>query len=279
MYNSAMRQADHYVSICDVGKETHNLILLESPPPYRQNLQIDVGTLTGLLGMAGAEEDQLKLSFERQQNVVRAAPTHAGRLAATTKETRFKEEKDQNHKLIVYDSRKQELGLNISYPDDEVKTPIATARNLSRRLTGALSMVPAEKYFTNFLEDLRGEPVSGRAAELVLHTGRIIATALGFPIAYGILGIGNNAPHLWQTLGILAGGNLMEGTLTLYSALRLINGEVTDEKKAPFAKTIAENPMRAVYPVSLVHECLLPTARILAHNSVTSTPLLKSNEE
>lgn len=39
------------------------------------------------------------------------------------------------------------------------------------------------------------------------------------------------------------------------------------EKKTPFARTIAENPMRAVYPVSLVHECLLPTARILAHQA------------
>lgn len=274
-----MRQADHYVSICDVGKETHNLILLESPPPYRQNLQIDVETLTGLLGMAGAEEDQLKLGFERQQNVVRAAPTHAGRLAATTKETRFKEEKDQNHKLIVYDSRKQELGLNISYPDDEVKTPTATARYLSRRLTGALSKIPTEKYLTNLIEDLKEKPTSGRLAELALHTGRIIATALGFPIAYGILGIGNDAPHLWQTIGILAGGNLMEGCLTLHSALKLMNDKLIDEKTAPFAKAIAENPMRAIYPVSLVHECLLPTARILAHNSVTSTPLLKSNEE
>lgn len=178
MYNSAMRQSNHYVSICDVSKETHNLILLESPPPYRQNLQIDVGTLTGLLGMAGAGDDQLKLSFERQQNVVWAAPTHAGRLAAATKITRFKEEKDQNRKRIVYDSRKQELGLNISYPDDEVKTPTATAKNLSHRLARTLSMIPAEKYFTNFLEDLDGRPISSRAVEVAMHAGRIGLTML-----------------------------------------------------------------------------------------------------
>ena len=71
-----MRQADRFVPICDVGKETHNLILLESPPPYRQDLEIDAGTLTGLLGMVGAGDDQLKLRFERRQTVVRAMPLH-----------------------------------------------------------------------------------------------------------------------------------------------------------------------------------------------------------
>lgn len=85
--------------------------------------------------MAGAKEDQLKLSFERQQNVVRAAPTHAGRLATTTKETQF----------IVFDPHRQELKLTMSYPDNEVKTPTATAKNLSRRLTRTLSMDPATR--------------------------------------------------------------------------------------------------------------------------------------
>lgn len=115
--------------------------------------------------MAGAEKDQLKLSFERQQSLVRATPSHAGRLVATTKETRFKEEKDQNQKRIVYNSRKQELGLNIFYPDDEVKTSTATAKNLSRRLTRELSMIPKTKFLTNFFEDLDGKPISGRAVE------------------------------------------------------------------------------------------------------------------
>lgn len=279
MYNSPMRQADHYVSICDVGKETHNLILLESPPPYRQNLQIDVGTLTGLLGMAGAGKDQLKLSFERQQPLVRATPTHAGRLAATTKETLFKEEKGQNLKRIVYDSRKQELGLNISYPDDEVKTVTATAKNLSKRLTGTLSMVPAEKYFTNFLEDLDGKPISGRAVEAMLHIVRMIETTLGAPIVYEILQAGTGVPRPWETLAILGTMNLLDVTFDLNRATNLVRGKPIDEKQRPLAMAIAENPMRAVYPVSLVHECLLPTARILAHNSVTSTQLLKSSKE
>lgn len=274
-----MRQADRFVPILDIAKETKSLVVLESPPPYRQNLQIDIGTLTGLLGMAGAEEDQLKLSFERQQPLVRAAPTHAGRLAATTKETRFKEEKDQNQRRVSYDPHRQELTLTVSYPDNEVKTPAVTAKNLSRRLTGELSMIPTTKFLTNFLEDLDGKPISGRAVEAMLHIVRMIETAVSAPIVYGILQAGTGVPRPWETLAILGTMNLLDVTFDLNRATNLIRGKPIDEKQRPLAMAIAENPMRVLYPVSLVHELLLPTARILARNSVTSTQLLKSSKE
>lgn len=279
MYNSAMRQADRYVPICDVEKETHHLVILESPPPYRQNLQIDVATLTGLLGMAGAGDDQLKLGFERRQNIVRAAPTHAGQLGATTKETQFKEEKDQSPKQIVFDPHRQELRLTISYPDNETKTPTAAAKNLSRRLTGTLSMVPATKYFTNFLEDLGEEPIGGRAAEAASHMARIVSTATGFSIAYGILLVRTSTPHPWEALGIIVVADLLDRSLDLNSTLKLMKGMPVDKKRISSAMAIAEKPLRALYPVSLVHECLLPTARILAHNTIAPTQLLKANEK
>ena len=126
--------------------------------------------------------------------------------------------------------------------------------------------------------DVDGKFVSGRAAEAALHAGRIISTAMGFPIVYGIFGIGTDTPHLWQTLGILAGGGLFETVLILRSALKLMNGELVDKKTMPFARAVAENPSRALYPVSLVHECLLPTARILAHNTIAPTQLLRANK-
>ncbi|GEM_PF-6729369 len=274
-----MHQADRFVPICDVGKTSS--VILESPPPYRQNMEIDIGTLTGLLGMAGAGEDQLKLSFERQQPIVRAAPPRAGRLTALTKETPFKEEKDLSWKRIVYDPRRQELNLNISYPDKEVKTPIATAINLSRRLIEALSMVPAEKYFTNFLKDLDGKPISGRAVEAAMHTSRIALTALTAPIVYGILQVATNVPRPWETLGILAATNLINMTLDLNSALRLMkNGFMgKNEISNAMAIAIAEKPLRALYPASLIHECLLPTARILTHQVTSPTQLLRAGEK
>lgn len=271
-----MQQADRFVPICDVEKQSFHSVHLESPPPYRQNLQIDVGTLTGLLGMVGAEEDQLRLRFERRQNVVRAAPLRPGRLAATTKETPFKEETDQSPKRVAYDPHRQELTLTVSYPDCEIKTPTATAKNLSRRLTGALSMVPTEKYLTNFMKDFSENPPSGRAAEAALHTTRMVATALSAPIIYGILDVVTHAPRPWETLVILAAANLFHTVLYLHSAFELMSDKLLDEKEMPFARAIAENPSRALYPASLVHECLLPTARYLTRQAATPTQLLRA---
>ena len=81
-----MRQEDWFVPIGEVGKETKNSIILDSPPPWRQNLQIDVEALTNLLGMAGAGKGQTRLRFERRQNVVSATPSLTGRLTVATKD-------------------------------------------------------------------------------------------------------------------------------------------------------------------------------------------------
>lgn len=89
--------------------------------------------------------------------------------------------------------------------------------------------------------------------------------------------VGTNAPRPWETLGIIATMNLLDVTFDLQHAIWLMRGELTDEKKIPLAITIAEKPLRALYPVSLVHECLLPTARILTHNTFTLAQLLKAN--
>lgn len=272
-----MNRTDRFVPICDIGKTSS--VILESPPPYRKDREIDIGTLTGLLGMAGAGEDQLKLSFERQQPIVHAEPPRTGRLSAATKLTQFTEEQDQGQRLIAYDPRKQELRLNISYPNNEVKTPSSTARNLSRRLTGAFSMVPAKKYSTNFLQDLDRNPISGRAAELALHTARIIQTALSAPVVYGILYVATDAPRPWETLGILIGTGLVDIAFDLNRALNLISGKSIDNRRMPITIAIAENPLRALYPASLIHECLLPTARILTHQVTSPTQLLRVGEK
>jgi hypothetical protein len=225
-----MWQADRFIPIGEVGKETKGSIVLDSPPPHRQNLKIDVERLTGIIGMAGSGKDQVRLDFERQRNIVHAAPPGEGRLAVVTKVTQFKEEKDRGTKQVMYDPRRQELKLTISYPDNETKTPITAAKNLSRRLTRALSAV-------------------------------------------------SNTSRPLETIGLLALVNMVDAANDLRLAVDLLNGKSLDEKKVWMAITIAENPLRALYPVSLVHELVIPTAKILAHNSITSTQLLKSNEE
>lgn len=278
MYNSAMKQVDHYVSICNVGKETHNLILLESPPPYRQDLQIDVGTLTGLLGMAGSSGDQVRLGFEPRQEIVHATPSE-GRLAVMTKATQFREEKNRGPRQVTYNPRRQELKLTITYLDNETKTSTTTAKNLSEKLARALSVVPAEKYLTNLDGRSNGESLSGQAAELAMFTARIAVNILGAPIVYGTLSALTNAPRPLEAIGILAVANMADVAMELSLGLSLLNGKPVDEKKEWMARTIAEKLPRAVYPVSLVQEFLLPTAKILAHNSVTSGQLLKSSKE
>ena len=274
-----MRQADRFIPISEVGKETKDSIVLDSPPPYRQSLEIDVETLTGIIGMAGAGEDQVKLGFERQQNIIRAEPSRNGWPKAVTKSTQFREEENQNQKQVAYDTRRQELRLTIAYPDNEARSSATTAKNLSRRLSRTLSNVPAEKYFTNFLVDLDGESVSGRAAELALHTARIAMNILAAPIVYLTLSAVSNTPRPLETIGLLALTNMADAAIDLKLAVDLINGKLSDDKKAWMAITIAENPLRALYPASLVNELLLPTARILAHNSITSAQLLKASEK
>ena len=274
-----MRQADRFVPIGEVGKETKDFIVLGSPPPYRQNLKIDVGTLTGIIGMVGSGKDQVRLDFERQRNIVHAAPSREGRLAVVTRTTQFKEENDRGPRQVTYNSRRQELKLAISYPDNETKTPITAAKNLSHRLVRALSTIPTEKYFTNFFEDLDGESVSGRAAELSMHIGRMAMDILAAPIVYWTLSAVSNTPRPLETIGLLALTNMVDAANDLKLAVDLLNGKSLDEKKVWMALTIAENPLRALYPVSLVHELVIPTARILAHNSITSAQLLKASEK
>lgn len=272
-----MRRADRFVPICDVRKTSS--VILESPPPYRQILQIDVGTLSGLLGMVGAEEDQLKLRFERQQNVVRVAPTHAGWSGTTTKETPFKEEKGRGQRRVEYNSNRQELILNISYEDREVKTPTETAKNLSRRLAGALSMVPATKYSTNFERDLMEEPPSGRAAEVILHSARAVLAATLTPISYTILMVATGAPRPWDTAGIMTLQYMINVLIDLNSVRKLIAGEQLKETEAMIATTIAAKPLRAIYPASLFEECLVPTALFLGHQAIAPTQLLRADKK
>lgn len=275
-----MRQPkrEGFVPVGDLNPPSR--ILLESPPPYRKSLQIDVGTLTGLLGLVGADEDLVKLNFERRQPVVRAAPSSTGGLTAATRETPFKEEKSPGLRRVAYDPRREKLLITVAYLDQDVKTPEVTARTLSRRLTRALSIVPTVKYCTNLLEDLREEPVSGgRAAEVVLHTARMAATALGAPIVYGILEVATHTPHPWETLGILAVLNAADIVMDLDSALKLKTGKRLDENRILTARAVAQNLSRAFYPASLVHECLLPTARYLIRQAATPTQLLRAGEK
>lgn len=278
-----MHRPDRFVPIVDITKETKSLVVLESPPPYRQNLKIDVEALTGILGLAGSSEDQVKLGFQRRQEIVHVLPSDKGQFLVATKSTQFKEENGRELKRVSYDSRRQELKLAIYYLDEEAKTPKATAKNLSRKLSKALSVVPAEKYITNFIEDLDGgsdgTSVSGRAAELAMFAARITANILGAPITYGILSAVSNAPRPLESIGILAVVNMVDAVNDLRLAMDLLNGKSVDEKKVWMARTIAEKPLRAIYPVSLVHELLLPTAKILADDILTSAQLLKSSGE
>ena len=273
-----MRQADRFVPISEIGEETKGSIVLGSPPPFRQNLKIDVEALTGIITMAGSGKDQMRLDFERQQIIIHASPPGEGRLAAVTKATQFKEE-NRRPRQVTYDARRQELKLAITYPDNETETPTKAAKNLSRRLSRTLSNVPAEKYFTNFLVDLDGESVSGRAAELALHTARIAMNILAAPIVYLTLSAVSNTPRPLETIGLLALTNMADAANDLRLAIDLIKGKSVDREKVGTAMAIAENPLRALYPVSLVHELAIPTAKILAHNSFASSQLLKANEE
>lgn len=268
-----MQQKDRFVPICDVNKL---LVLLESPPPYREKLLINETELANLLIMVGAQNDDNKLSFERRQPVVHATPPHPGRLAVADKTTPFKEDKNQRPRFVMYDTGRQELRLKISYPDNEVQTPKTAAVNLSRRMTEALLQVPAVKYSAHFVEDLRQDPISGRAGEAAVHLRRAFLTTIGAPICYRILEVGTGSPQPWDTLGIIAVANLVDAALDLRCAMKLIDGQPVSKKEMPFAITIAQNTLRALYPASLVQECLLPTARFVAHQSANPTQLFRA---
>lgn len=274
-----MRQEDRFVPIGEVGKETKYSIILDSPPPYRQSLQIDVETLFNLLKMAGAGKGQTRLGFEHQQNVIRATPSLTGMLTAATKDTQYKEEKIQRRKPVAYDTGREELSLNIIYRDNEVKTPKVTAMNLSRRLSGAVSIIPATIYSTNVSEDSSVNPIVDRAAEMSHHIARLGLNATFAPIIYSILEATTGASHPWETLGIIFFCNLVLIAKDLNLASNLLTGKTISKEEEHTAQCIADNPLRSLYPASLVNECLLPTAKIVAYNSVTPAQLLKANEK
>ncbi|MBI5356216.1 hypothetical protein HZB78_01220 [Candidatus Collierbacteria bacterium] len=104
-------------------------------------------------------------------------------------------------------------------------------------------------------------------------------TILFAPVTYGLFSAIANAPRPLETIGVLAAANLVDIANDLKLAIDLLNGKHVDEKKAWIAECIAENPFRALYPASLVDEFLLPATKMLAHNSVTSTQLLRSSEK
>lgn len=267
-----MRQPkkEGFVPVGDM--KSTGLIVLESPPPYRQTLQLDVEALTGLLGTVGADEDLVKLNFERRQPVVRAAPPGTGKLTAATRETPFKEEKSPGPRPVVYDPRREELLITVAYLDQEVKTPEVAAKTLSRRLTGNLTAVPTAKY----VAQIRSDSDSTRLAELGLHVAQTFLDTVSFALAYGVLEATNVPLSVPIALGFAAIGHTTGVLGELLLSLELRMGKPLDEMQRFRARSISENPMRVLYPVSLVHEVLLPTARYLTRQTVTPTQLIKA---
>lgn len=272
-----MRQADRFVHIFDLDNETKGLVVLESPPPHRNKLEINAGKLSEILDMVGSGQDQVKLGFLRCQNTISADPSDVDQVAATTNSTKFHEEESRKPRRITYDLRHQELKISIGYEDAETETPAATAKNLSEKLAKALTFIPAEKYLANFEWKPDGNLVSGQSAELSMHTGRLGLSVTSTVIASGIFYMINNNPRPLETLGILAVVNITDVASDLLLALDLLNGKSVDEDKVWMATAIAEKPLRALYPASFVHELVVPTAKILAHNFQSSAPLLKSS--
>lgn len=272
-----MRQADRFVPIINIVEESKGLIVLGSPPPHRDKLKINAGGLSELLDMVGGGQDLVKLGFERYQNSISAQPSDVDQVAAVTNSTKFHEEESRKPRRITYDPSHQELKISIDYRDDETMTPAATAKNLSRKLTKALEFVPTEKYVANFEWKPDEKLVSGQSAELSMHTGRLGLSATTAVIASGIFYVINNNPRPLETLGIIAVVNITDVASDLLFALDLLNGKSVDEDKVWMATAIAEKPLRAFYPASFVHELVVPTANILAHNIKSSAPLLKSS--